>query len=114
MQTRAGVHERMATVGRAVIRDHLPQQHREFLAMLPTPLLGTLVAGAPIGVAGLQAHSRQRNRLKGHVLERGADGFTVAVQQSFGNCPKYMRSRESHWREQSSMPMFDWPGRFLH
>ena len=48
LQQRAGVHERMATVGRQVIRDHMPDQHRELFEKLPTLLLATLDdAGQP-------------------------------------------------------------------
>ena len=52
-----GVAERMAVVGPKVIRDHLPEQHRDFYPLLPYLLLGvvdeqgtpwaTLVEGAP-------------------------------------------------------------------
>jgi uncharacterized protein len=48
LQRRAGVHERMAAVGRQVIRDHMPDQHRELFEKLPTLLLATLDdAGQP-------------------------------------------------------------------
>lgn len=48
LQQRAGVHERMAAVGRQVIRDHMPDQHRELFEKLPTLLLATLDdAGQP-------------------------------------------------------------------
>jgi hypothetical protein len=48
LQHRAGVHERMAVVGRQVIRDHMPDQHRELFEKLPTLLLATLDdAGQP-------------------------------------------------------------------
>ena len=48
LQHRTGVHERMAAVGRQVIRDHMPDQHRELFEKLPTLLLATLDdAGQP-------------------------------------------------------------------
>jgi predicted pyridoxine 5'-phosphate oxidase superfamily flavin-nucleotide-binding protein len=48
LQRRAGVHERMAAVGGQVIRDHMPDQHRELFEKLPTLLLATLDdAGQP-------------------------------------------------------------------
>ncbi|MGE5338380.1 MAG: pyridoxamine 5'-phosphate oxidase family protein [Gemmatimonadota bacterium] len=59
VQTRAGSRERMAQVGPRVIRNVLPQQHREFFALLPFIALGaaddtgqpwaTLLAGAAAG-----------------------------------------------------------------
>jgi predicted pyridoxine 5'-phosphate oxidase superfamily flavin-nucleotide-binding protein len=42
MQQRAGVVERMAGVGRMVIRDHLIDQHRQFYPVLPFVVLGAV------------------------------------------------------------------------
>lgn len=39
LQARAGVRERLESVGRVVIRDHMPDQHRELFGKLPTLLL---------------------------------------------------------------------------
>ena len=50
---------------------------------------------APIGLLGIQAHTRRRNRLNGWITQRDAAGITVAVGQSFGNCPKYIQPREA-------------------
>src|SRR5450830_128075 len=57
MQESACVAERMAVVGPKVIRDHLPEQHRDFYPLLPYLVLGvvdeqgiswaTLLEGAP-------------------------------------------------------------------
>ncbi len=58
------------------------------------PLEQRLNPGAPLGLLGIQPHTRRRNRLNGRVLERHADGFSVSVDQSFGNCPKYIHPRE--------------------
>jgi len=67
------------------------------------PLGPRLVPGAPLGLLGIQPHTRRRNRTNGHVRERDAAGFTLDVDQSFGNCPKYITPREavyvgSAWR----------------
>ncbi|GDY38658.1 pyridoxamine 5'-phosphate oxidase family protein [Acidovorax sp. NB1] len=139
LQARAGVHERMAAVGEVVMRDHMPDQHRELFEKLPTLLLGALDAqgqpwatmlagppgfvhtphaqrmdiaaaidpadpalaalaahgtGAPVGVLGLEPHTRRRNRMNGHVVRWGAQqGLSITVAQSFGNCPKYIQAR---------------------
>ena len=58
------------------------------------PLEHTLVNGAPIGLLGLEPHTRRRNRMNGVVHGVSAVGFGVQLQQSFGNCPKYIHSRE--------------------
>lgn len=73
LQERAGVRERMADFGPRVIRDFMPDQHREFYAQLPMVILGhvddsgrpwcSLVAGKP----GF-AHSPDRRQL---ILETG-------------------------------------------
>jgi predicted pyridoxine 5'-phosphate oxidase superfamily flavin-nucleotide-binding protein len=139
MQQRAGSFARLAEVGPRVIRDHMPQQHREFFPLLPFLLTGSLDAdgqpwasvlagppgfahspdprllrvdalplphdplqarlrpGMPIGLLGIQPHTRRRNRMNGTVAAVDAQGFSVHVGQSFGNCPKYIQPREAHY-----------------
>lgn len=56
-QTRMGVRERLEAVGHVVIRDHMPDQHRELFGKLPTLLMAaqdahgqpwaTMLQGAP-------------------------------------------------------------------
>ncbi|MCI5070807.1 pyridoxamine 5'-phosphate oxidase family protein [Acidovorax sp.] len=145
LQERLGVRERMAAIGPQVLRDHMPDQHRELFEKLPTLLLGALDAhgqpwatmvagppgfvhtpdarrmqiavapgapgasvvadpalaalaaqgtGAPVGVLGLEPHTRRRNRMNGRMAAFGATGLVVDVVQSFGNCPKYIQARE--------------------
>lgn len=139
MQERVGMRERMAAIGPQVLRDHMPDQHRELFGKLPTLLLGALDAqgqpwatmvagppgfvhtpdahrmhigvapdaadpalaalsahgtGAPVGVLGLEPHTRRRNRMNGHAAAFGSTGLAVDVAQSFGNCPKYIQARE--------------------
>lgn len=137
LQARSGVAERMAEVGARVVRDYMPEQHREFFAQLPLLYAATLdsqgqpwasvlagppgfvhspapdllriqaaalphdpwrqhlAQGAPIGLLGLQAHTRRRNRMNGRVVAIDAAGLDVRVGQSFGNCPKYIQPREA-------------------
>ncbi|RLK33568.1 2Fe-2S iron-sulfur cluster-binding protein [Cupriavidus plantarum] len=42
LQTRVGVAARMDEVGRRVVRDYMPDQHREFFAQLPFVVLGSV------------------------------------------------------------------------
>lgn len=137
MQARVGLRERMAAIGPQVVRDHMPDQHRELFGKLPTLLLGaldeagqpwaTMLAGppgfvttpdarrmridatrrpgdpalaglhegAPVGLLGLEPHTRRRNRMNG-IVEHWPKGgaLEIAVRQSFGNCPKYIVPRE--------------------
>ncbi len=44
LQARAGVAQRMAQLGPRVIRDFMPEQHREFFGQLPFVITGTLDA----------------------------------------------------------------------
>jgi predicted pyridoxine 5'-phosphate oxidase superfamily flavin-nucleotide-binding protein len=59
------------------------------------PLHHNLRADAPLALLGIQPHTRRRNRANGRVLVRDERGFALAVQQSFGNCPKYIHPREA-------------------
>jgi predicted pyridoxine 5'-phosphate oxidase superfamily flavin-nucleotide-binding protein len=119
----------------AAIRPFMPEQHRDFFALLrylfiatldetgwpiatvvsgatgfvhsPDPLtLGVdatlppadlaaagLIAGQDIGVLGIDLATRRRNRANGTISEVDATGFTVAVNQSFGNCAQYIQRR---------------------
>ncbi len=61
------------------------------------PLAATLVSGAPIGLLGIEPHTRRRNRMNGVVQAVDAAGFSVRVSQSFGNCPKYIQAREPEY-----------------
>jgi uncharacterized protein len=48
IQARLGMQAQMAEQGRRVIRDHLPNQHRQFFTQLPSILVGTVdAAGCP-------------------------------------------------------------------
>jgi predicted pyridoxine 5'-phosphate oxidase superfamily flavin-nucleotide-binding protein len=62
--------------------------------MADDPLVAQLVQGASLGLLGIQPHTRRRNRMNGNVEAIDAAGFLVEVQQSFGNCPKYIQARE--------------------
>lgn len=135
-QERAGVRSQMERVGAVVLRDYMPEQHREFFPLLPTlfvgaedeegvlwasmlwgeagfirspdpaalrigaqfaaddPLATALRSGAAVGLLGLQFETRRRNRANGIVSAVDVRGFDFALEQSFGNCPKYIQTRE--------------------
>ncbi|WP_323775423.1 pyridoxamine 5'-phosphate oxidase family protein [Leisingera sp.] len=50
--------------------------------------------GAPLGILGIELHSRRRNRVNGRIIAAARHGFTLRVDQSFGNCPQYIRLRD--------------------
>ncbi|SAK89918.1 2Fe-2S iron-sulfur cluster-binding protein [Caballeronia ptereochthonis] len=147
LQKAAGAYERMESVGRRVVRDYMPDQHRRFFAQLPFTVAGavdergdpwaTLIAGQPgfmqtpdattlsigrardpldpadagmsdgasIGLLGIELHTRRRNRVNGviHRHDAGAS-FDVTVEQSFGNCPQYIRFRDFEFVRDPAVP----------
>jgi predicted pyridoxine 5'-phosphate oxidase superfamily flavin-nucleotide-binding protein len=75
-----------------------PDPHTLHVASRPLagdPLAQRLQPGAPLGLLGIQPHTRRRNRANGTVLSLDAGGFTLGVQQSFGNCPRFIHAREA-------------------
>ena len=42
VQERIGVRDKIETFARRVVRDYMPEQHREFYAQLPFVLIGTV------------------------------------------------------------------------
>lgn len=68
------------------------------LTVSALPLPGdplVLAPGRALGMLGIEPHTRRRNRMNGVVASVDATGFSVRVQQSFGNCPKYIQAREA-------------------
>ncbi|HKU38491.1 MAG TPA: pyridoxamine 5'-phosphate oxidase family protein [Polyangiales bacterium] len=75
---------------------HAPDPYTlEVRAQLPAadPLHVALAPGRPLGLLGIQPETRRRNRLNGRVVAASERGFTLHVDQSFGNCPKYITQR---------------------
>jgi predicted pyridoxine 5'-phosphate oxidase superfamily flavin-nucleotide-binding protein len=145
LQASLGVADRLAEVGRHVIRDHLIEQHQLFYPLLPMVVLGsvdgagdawaTVRTGYPgfleaiddqhlhldlkrdpldpadagmddgkaIGMLGIDLGTRRRNRLNGEVVRDGT-GFSVKVEQSFGNCPKYIQLRGAYYSGDPTLP----------
>jgi predicted pyridoxine 5'-phosphate oxidase superfamily flavin-nucleotide-binding protein len=136
IQEKAGVAARMEVTGQRIVRDYMPEQHREFFTHLPFIVAGsvdrnddvwaTLVAGKPgfvtsptaqtleidaafdpsdpasdgahdgdaIGLLGIELHTRRRNRVNG-ILRPSLDKVMhFDVDQSFGNCPKFIQLRD--------------------
>ena len=64
----------------------------------------SLQIGMPLGLLGLEPHTRRRNRLNASVVALDSHGFTVQVDQSFGNCPKYIQARQPRWVKRGTPP----------
>jgi predicted pyridoxine 5'-phosphate oxidase superfamily flavin-nucleotide-binding protein len=58
------------------------------------PLAAALQPGNALGVLGIELPTRRRNRANGRILTVGEKGFTLGVDQSFGNCPQYINERD--------------------
>ncbi|MBS0420356.1 MAG: pyridoxamine 5'-phosphate oxidase family protein [Proteobacteria bacterium] len=68
------------------------------------PLAANLALGAPLALLGIELPTRRRNRLNGTVETHDTRGWSVAVTQSYGNCPQYIQSRYLHWVERAPLP----------
>ena len=68
------------------------------------PAASGIVAGARIALLGIELPTRRRNRMNGQVVDIEVSGFTVAVEQSFGNCPQYIQRRDYGRRRRPSFP----------
>jgi uncharacterized protein len=132
--------------GRVAIRPFMPDQHREFFALLPylfvatldaqgwpmasvltgepgfmqspdpatlrigalpaadDPAAPTFIAGAEIGLLGLDFTTRRRNRANGRLVAVD-DGLSVAIAQSFGNCAQYIQTRAPSPRAVAGAPV---------
>jgi predicted pyridoxine 5'-phosphate oxidase superfamily flavin-nucleotide-binding protein len=146
LQSIVGAREQIAEVGRRIMRDAMPEQHRELFGKLPfvlcasvdaegqphasilagppgfvhapharelaidalprasDPLAANLQLGASIGLLGIEPHTRRRNRMNGRIGAIGEHGFSVIVEQSFGNCPKYIQARRAQWTAPTAVP----------
>lgn len=58
------------------------------------PLNGLLAKGADVGLLGIEYHSRRRNRVAGQVTAVADHLITIRIDQTFGNCPQYIQSRD--------------------
>jgi len=135
LHQKLNIEERQHELGMRMIRDHMPDQHREFFGMLesvhigaidahghPWAIMRTGFAGfmaspddktltissqplpgepadlnltidAKTSVVGIEFETQRRNRLNTTI--DAADGETLSfhVDQSYGNCPKYIQVR---------------------
>ena len=66
------------------------------IAALPDvgdPAAEALAPERDIGILGIDFSTRRRNRANGRIQSLDTGGITVAVNQSFGNCPQYIQQR---------------------
>jgi predicted pyridoxine 5'-phosphate oxidase superfamily flavin-nucleotide-binding protein len=103
-----GVRERMAAVGEVVVRDHMPDQHRELFEKLPTLLLGALDAsGQPwatmlAGPPGF-VHTPHAQRMDVAVAIDAADPVMAALAAHGSGAPVGVLGLEPHPRRRNRM-----------
>lgn len=59
------------------------------------PANGGLEDGDAIGLLGIDLDTRRRLRLNGHIERTSSETFRLGIEQSFGNCPKYIQARSA-------------------
>lgn len=73
-----------------------PSERELVIQALPPetdPLRHRLWPEAPLGLLGIELQTRRRNRANGRIGKVWDSGFSFEVDQSFGNCPKYIQAR---------------------
>jgi ferredoxin-NADP reductase/predicted pyridoxine 5'-phosphate oxidase superfamily flavin-nucleotide-binding protein len=58
------------------------------------PLQESISLGSPLGLLGIEIPSRRRNRLNARISAVKQQGFSLKVDQAFGNCPQYIQTRD--------------------
>lgn len=69
------------------------------------PLKNSIKSGKPMGLLGIETTTRRRNRLNGHISKVEKTGFTLDVDQSFGNCPQYIQTRTINYIREPNSPV---------
>lgn len=64
----------------------LPQQN--------DPLAAVIAPGRGLATLGIELPTRRRNRANGRIGKVSDLGFSLEVEESFGNCPKYIVRRD--------------------
>jgi ferredoxin-NADP reductase/predicted pyridoxine 5'-phosphate oxidase superfamily flavin-nucleotide-binding protein len=63
------------------------------------PAASALSTGGAIGLLGIELETRRRNRLNGHVSDARDGSLEVEVDRAYGNCPKYIHTRDLRFHE---------------
>ncbi|MBL4864940.1 MAG: pyridoxamine 5'-phosphate oxidase family protein [Pseudomonadales bacterium] len=65
------------------------------------PLQRAMSVGRGFGVLGIDLETRRRNRLTAYCERVDENGFELKVNQTFGNCPKYIQTRHQQFLPES-------------
>lgn len=58
--------------------------------------------GQKIGLLGIEWANRRRNRVNGIIKAMDSQRMVIHVEQSFGNCPQYIQTRQLRLQQQKS------------
>lgn len=61
------------------------------------PLRDHWQEGTALGLLGIELPTRRRNRLSATIAQADSSGVHLKVNQTFGNCPQYIQSRQLEW-----------------
>ncbi|MGS0736580.1 flavin-nucleotide-binding protein [Pseudomonas sp. GG8] len=64
--------------------------------------------GLAIGLLGIDLLTRRRNRLNGTLKRSDDHSFDISVEQSYGNCPRYIQQRQLSVRSDSRPATVQW------
>jgi uncharacterized protein len=83
-----------------------PSETRLVLGAVPSAgdaLSASLQHGSDLGLLGIDLARRRRNRANGRIDDRSASQLAVTIDQSFGNCPRFIVPR--NWVEVPTKPV---------
>jgi len=79
------------------------QMHIKAKPLSGDPLARNITAEKPVSLLGIELPTRRRNRMNGVMAASAKDGeLFIDVVQSFGNCPKYIQTRNMHFTREPS------------
>jgi len=64
--------------------------------------------GQAVGLLGIDLLTRRRNRLNGTLKRSDDHSFDISVEQSYGNCPRYIQQRQLGIRSDSRPATAQW------
>ena len=70
----------------------------------------SLTAGTDLGILGIEFATKRRNRVNGRIVNSSNGALKFHVDQSFGNCPSYIRPRK-WWTSRPQKGAADEPSR---
>lgn len=80
----------MHTEDNALVHIDMPDQARD----LTDPFWNNILHDATVGMLFIELGSRRRYRINGQVQRHNDAGITIAVEEAFPNCPKYIQKRQ--------------------